>query len=111
MSFVTHNHYYLGPDPDALEKKLDKALKLLKAMAKKTDEIKTLLEEQNGIISNISGDLDRIADRLENDPTDEDIAAIAAEIRTNNDQLRTISNRNLVAETETPPTEEPAPEA
>lgn len=101
-----HVHVHLNWDGAPIIKKLDKALKLLKDMAKKTDEISAALAEQNAIISNIAADMDRIADKLENDPTEEDLSAIVTEIRANNEALRTISNRNLVAETETPPTPE-----
>lgn len=101
-----HIHVHLKWDGAPIIKKLDKALKILKEMAKKTDELAAAVAEQNAIISNIAADMDRIADKLENDPTEEDLAAIVTEIRTNNEALRTISNRNLVAETETPPTPE-----
>lgn len=103
-----HIHVHLNWDVAPIVNKLDKALKLLKDMAKKTEELAAAVAEQNALISNIAGDLDRIAEKLENDPTEEEISAIAAEIRTNNEALRTISNRNLVPETETPT--DPTPE-
>jgi uncharacterized coiled-coil protein SlyX len=104
----THTHIHLHVDFGQALEKIDYLIKITEKMAKTTDELKAAVAEQAAIISNIAGDLDRIADKLENDPTEEEISAVVAEIRTNNEQLRAISNRNLITEPSTP---EPTPEA
>lgn len=101
-----HVHVHIHGLRD-FETKIDKVLLNQEIMAKKTEEIKALLQEQSATITNLSADLDRIADRIENDPTEAELEEIAADIRSKNEQLKALADRNIVAENP----EEPTPEA
>lgn len=94
-------HVHVHIHTDGTEKKIDHLIKITETMAKKTEEIKTLLAEQAATISNLAGDLDRIADRLEDEPTETELEEIAADIRSKNEQLKTLADRNIVAENDT----------
>lgn len=106
ISETIHVHVHIH-DSRSIESKLDKVLKNQKIMAKKTDEIKALLAEQAATITNLASDLDRIAERIENSPSESDLEEIAADLRGKNDQLKALADRNIVEETPGEPQPEP----